>query len=125
MKNKKRIFLTGATGTMGHAGLLELSQRLDRFQVTLLARPSQVNKKKLAEFERMEGIRIVWGELMNYDDVLRGVSGADYVLNSIVGMAGLEPTLSAIDAGSEIALANKDTLVAGGPLVMKRAKEKG
>ena len=81
MKNKKRIFLTGATGTMGHAGLLELAQRLDRFQVTLLARPSQVNKKKLAEFEHMEGIRIVWGDLMNYDDVLRGVSGADYVLH--------------------------------------------
>ena len=61
---------------------------------------------------------------------LRGVCecaslGADYVLNSIVGMAGLEPTLSAIDAGSEIALANKETLVAGGQLVMKRAKEKG
>ena len=51
--------------------------------------------------------------------------GADYVLNSIVGMAGLEPTLSAIDAGSEIALANKETLVAVGQLVMKRAKEKG
>lgn len=51
--------------------------------------------------------------------------GADYVLNSIVGMAGLEPTLSAIDAGSEIALANKETLVAGGQLVMRRAKEKG
>ena len=51
--------------------------------------------------------------------------GADYVLNSIVGMAGLEPTLSAIDARSEIALANKETLVAGGQLVMKRAKEKG
>lgn len=51
--------------------------------------------------------------------------GADYVLNSIVGMAGLEPTLAAIDAGSEIALANKETLVAGGQLVMKRAKEKG
>ena len=47
------------------------------------------------------------------------------MLNSIVGMAGLEPTLSAIDAGSEIALANKETLVAGGQLVMKRAKEKG
>lgn len=65
--------------------------------------------------------------------VLSGLQGvcecasldADYVLNSIVGMAGLEPTLSAIDAGSEIALANKETLVAGGQLVMKRAKEKG
>lgn len=51
--------------------------------------------------------------------------GADYVLNSIVGMAGLEPTLAAINAGSEIALANKETLVAGGQLVMGLAKEKG
>lgn len=52
-------------------------------------------------------------------------AGADYVLNSIVGMAGLEPTLSAIDAGSEIALANKETLVAGGKLVTERAKSRG
>ncbi|MBP9987898.1 MAG: 1-deoxy-D-xylulose-5-phosphate reductoisomerase [Ruminococcus sp.] len=51
--------------------------------------------------------------------------GAEYVLNSIVGMAGLEPTISAINAGSEIALANKETLVAGGQLVMSLAKEKG
>ena len=49
---------------------------------------------------------------------------ADYLLNSIVGMAGLEPTLCAIDAGSKIALANKETLVAGGQLVMGSAKEK-
>ena len=51
--------------------------------------------------------------------------GADYVLNSIVGMAGLEPTVAAINKGSEIALANKETLVAGGQLVMNLAKEKG
>lgn len=52
-------------------------------------------------------------------------SGADYVLNSIVGMAGLEPTIAVINAGSELALANKETLVAGGQLVMGLAKEKG
>lgn len=50
-------------------------------------------------------------------------AGADYVLNSIVGMAGLEPTLKAIAAGSTIALANKETLVAGGLLVTNAAKE--
>lgn len=49
----------------------------------------------------------------------------DYLLNSIVGMAGLAPTLSAIEAGSRIALANKETLVAGGQLVMAAAKRKG
>lgn len=51
--------------------------------------------------------------------------GADTVLNSIVGIAGLVPTLAAIDCGSNIALANKETLVAGGKIVMDAAKEKG
>jgi 1-deoxy-D-xylulose-5-phosphate reductoisomerase len=49
----------------------------------------------------------------------------DIVLNSVVGMVGLLPTLTAIDAGKDIALANKETLVAGGELVMSRAREKG
>ncbi len=49
--------------------------------------------------------------------------GADTVLNSIVGIAGLAPTLAAIDAGSNIALANKETLVAGGKIVLDAAKK--
>ncbi|MCR5523245.1 MAG: 1-deoxy-D-xylulose-5-phosphate reductoisomerase [Clostridia bacterium] len=49
--------------------------------------------------------------------------GSDTVLNSIVGIAGLEPTLCAIKAGSKIALANKETLVAGGKLVIDTARE--
>lgn len=51
--------------------------------------------------------------------------GAESVLNSIVGIAGLAPTVAAIEAGSDIALANKETLVAGGKFVMALAKEKG
>ncbi len=51
--------------------------------------------------------------------------GAEGVLNSIVGIAGLEPTLAAIEAGSTIALANKETLVAGGRLVTESAKRRG
>ena len=51
--------------------------------------------------------------------------GAESVLNSIVGIAGLSPTVAAIEAGSDIALANKETLVAGGKFVMGLAKEKG
>lgn len=66
--------------------------------------------------------------------VLSGLSGicecaraeaADTVLNSIVGMAGLLPTLDAIDEKKNIALANKETLVAGGQLVMNSARENG
>ncbi|MBQ7837818.1 MAG: 1-deoxy-D-xylulose-5-phosphate reductoisomerase [Clostridia bacterium] len=51
--------------------------------------------------------------------------GADSVLNSIVGIAGLAPTLAAIETGSSIALANKETLVAGGKIVMDSAAAKG
>ncbi len=47
------------------------------------------------------------------------------VLNSLVGISGLVPTMRAIEAGNEIALANKETLVAGGSIVMKTAKERG
>ncbi len=51
--------------------------------------------------------------------------GADSVLNSIVGIAGLAPTLAAIETGSNIALANKETLVAGGKIVMDAAEKRG
>lgn len=54
-----------------------------------------------------------------------GVEDADTVINGIVGMAGLKPTLTAIDCKKKIALANKETLVAGGKIVMNRAKENG
>jgi nucleoside-diphosphate-sugar epimerase len=81
MATKKTIFLTGVTGVMGSAGLKELLKRRDRFNIVVLARPSKVNLKKLAYLEGIEGIRIVWGDLMNYDDVLKGVTGSDYVLH--------------------------------------------
>ena len=53
------------------------------------------------------------------------LSEADAVVTALVGIAGLEPTLAAIDAGKRVALANKETLVCAGPLVMARAREKG
>ncbi len=52
------------------------------------------------------------------------LDGVELVLNAVSGMIGLKPTLCAIDAGKNIALANKETLVAGGALVMQRAREK-
>ena len=76
---RKRVFLTGATGTMGWAGLQELLKYPDQYDVTILVRPSAANKKKLKALEGK--VRIVWGDLCKYDDVLQGVSGADYVLH--------------------------------------------
>src|SRR6185436_19387614 len=50
---------------------------------------------------------------------------ADVVLNALVGAAGLEPTLAALRAGKRVALANKESLVCGGPLVLEAAREGG
>ena len=76
---KKTVFLTGATGTMGWAGVQELLARPDEYAVTVLARKSPKNEKKLAPYA--DKIRIVWGDLMRYEDVLAGVTGADVVLH--------------------------------------------
>ncbi len=76
---KKVVFLTGATGTMGYAGMQEILHYPERYRLRILARPSQKNKKLLAPLQdRMD---IVWGDLTNYDDVLRGVTGSDIVLH--------------------------------------------
>ena len=56
---------------------------------------------------------------------IASLDGVDIMLNSVVGMVGLVPTLTAIEHGTDIALANKETLVAGGKLVINAAKEKG
>ncbi len=67
--------MTGATGVMGSAGLRELMARRDRFDIRLLVRPSEKNLKIAKSLENEPGIEIVWGNLTNYDDVLRGVAG--------------------------------------------------
>ncbi len=76
---KTTVFLTGATGTMGWAGLQELLAHKENYNIRILARPSEKNKRKLAGMEC--DIDIVWGDLGKYEDVLRGVTGADIVLH--------------------------------------------
>jgi len=56
---------------------------------------------------------------------LAAMEGSDVVLNAVVGMVGLQPTLAAIASGKPIALANKETLVTGGKLVISAARERG
>ena len=73
---KKRVFLTGATGVMGSAGLGELVARRDKFDITVLVRDTKRNRAKMAKWG--DAVRVVWGDLTNYDDVLRATTGADY-----------------------------------------------
>lgn len=77
--SKKRVFLTGATGLMGWQGLGEFLKYPEKYEITLLARKSDKNLKKLAPVA--DKVRIVWGDLLNYGDVLKGVTGAEYVLH--------------------------------------------
>ena len=76
-------------------------------------------KVKLADTD----IRVLTG--MDGLTACAAESGADIVVTAVVGMVGLLPTLATIDAGKDIALANKETLVCAGELVMRAAREKG
>ena len=65
---KKKVFLTGATGHMGWATMNEFLKYRDLFDVTILARKSEKNRKLLASYS--DKVNIVWGELTVYEDVL-------------------------------------------------------
>lgn len=77
---KKTVFLTGGTGNMGWAGFQELLGK-GKFNIRLLARDSKKNRKKLSTYASDPRVTIIWGDLTRYEDVLRGVEGADYVLH--------------------------------------------
>ena len=79
MANKK-VFLTGASGTMGWAGFEELYAR-DGLDIIVLLRDSEKNRKLFAPYLGDPRVRIVWGDLGDYNSVLDCVNGADYVLH--------------------------------------------
>ena len=101
--------------------LLEQQARI--FKPILVAAADAAAAAALRERLADTDVRVLAGE----EGVLAAASlpEADTVVTALVGIAGLEPTLAAIDGGKRIALANKETLVCAGPLVMGRAKEKG
>lgn len=114
-KDKFKI-ITLAAG--GNAKLLEEQANLLHPEVIALADPEKACEIK----ELPEGTALYTGE----NAVLHAVSEkSDIVFVAVSGFAGLKPTLEGISLGKDIALANKETLVAGGEIVMKLAKEKG
>ncbi len=141
----KSLSILGATGSIGTSALKIVRMHPDRFDVqaltcannvTLLAeqvqefKPAMVavlDRDKADDLTKLLAGRqkpeILWGE-DGYEAAAQW-EATDMVLLAMVGAAGLKPALSAIEAGKEIALANKETLVMAGDLVMAKAKEKG
>lgn len=81
MKRKKTVFLTGASGNMGSEGLRELLARRDRYDIVVLVLPTAADRKLMSAYEKEPGVRVVWGDLTRYEDVLSCITGADYVLH--------------------------------------------
>ena len=91
--DKIAVFLTGATGVMGKAGLVELQKYPDDYSITVLARPSKINKKKLKPFQENGG-KVVWGDLLDEESLRKGIEHADSVLHvggMVSPMADLYP----------------------------------
>lgn len=78
---KRKVFLTGATGTMGSCTMKYILQHPDRLELTVLARDSKKNHKILDRLVAEGKIKVIWGDLMNLEDIRRGVKDADYVLH--------------------------------------------
>ncbi len=99
-----------------------LEEQARRLKPRMVAAVDEKAASELKTALRDTGIKVLSSE----EGLMEAATGtSDIVLTSVVGMAGLLPTLAAIDAGKTIALANKETLVCAGKIVMERAKEKG
>ena len=76
------VFLTGGTGTMGFAGMMEILRYPAQYALRVLARPSQKNKDLLTPLiAQYPSLSVIWGDLTKYEDVLEGVTGSDIVLH--------------------------------------------
>ena len=120
MKTTPRdIVVLGSTGSIGTQALDLMRANPDRFRVVgLTAGGSNPDlfERQVAEF------RPAFHGLGEEASVEAAGRPADVVLNGITGAVGLRPTLAALDAGTTLALANKESLIMGGPLVLERAK---
>jgi len=84
---KKKVLLTGASGSMGGEAFKELLRRKDNYDIVLLLLPNKREKSIFTKYEGSDGIKIVWGDLRNPDDVLQAVDGVDHVLHAAAFIA--------------------------------------
>lgn len=138
----KKISILGSTGSIGTQALDVIAHNQDKFKVTALscakslpllcrqieefspeavAVKDEADAKELAD--KYKKLEIFWGA--EGLKTIASMESCDMVLNSLMGMKGLEPTMAAIESGKDIAFANKETLVAGGQLVMDAVKKHG
>lgn len=141
--NRKRVVILGSTGSIGTSALKVARDIPERMEVvglaahssveTLAAQVNEFGVKNVCLFDASGGDRL--RSLVPSDTRIScGLEGlcelatlekADMVLVSIIGTAGLNPTLQAIEAGKDLAIASKEILVMAGEVVMSRAAEKG
>lgn len=143
LNKPKHISILGSTGSIGTQALEVIAEQSEHFVVDLLAcnrsadaiieqaknfKPRHVvlqceeGYAKVKEALNGSETEIHCGDAIND---LVALESTDVLLTALVGYAGMEPTIRAIQAGKDIALANKETLVVAGELVMRIAKEKG
>lgn len=139
----KNLVILGSTGSIGTQTLDVVREHPDLFHVSVLVanRSDELLEKQIEEFQPQLA---VLSDEEAYSRLRQRYSGktelaggrqavieaaaypeAQVVVTSLMGFAGLEPTLAALEAGKDIALANKETLVVAGELVMSKAKELG
>ncbi|MBN9497652.1 MAG: 1-deoxy-D-xylulose-5-phosphate reductoisomerase [Alphaproteobacteria bacterium] len=139
----KRVTVLGATGSVGRSTVDLLAREPDRFAVEALTAHRDV-KALAAQAVALKAKRAVVADPAAYDDLKAALAGtgieaaagpdavveaaqmpADWVMSSIVGAAGLAPTLAAIRQGKTIGLANKETLVSAGALMTREVAKAG
>ncbi|HEY2064623.1 MAG TPA: 1-deoxy-D-xylulose-5-phosphate reductoisomerase [Gemmatimonadaceae bacterium] len=129
------VAVLGSTGSIGTTALRVLERQRDRFHVVALTAfsNSALLAEQVAHF-RPAFVGCVRGAVGDYPEWRAGegclveaasCAGADIVLNAVVGAAGLDATLAALERGKRVALANKESLVMGGELVRSAAERGG
>lgn len=124
----KKVAILGSTGSIGTQTLDVIRRNPDKFKVVALTCGNNIDKlsEQIQEFEP----EIAYSCNVNpKEDRKRLIEVAtcdcDIVVNGLMGMVGLEPTYYAINAGKDVAFANKETLVVGGEVIMKAVKDNG
>ena len=138
----KKISILGSTGSIGTQALDVIAHNQDKFKVaalscakslSLLCRQIEAFSPEAVAVKEEDDAKELAGKYPKLEvfcgaeglKTIASMEGCDMVLNSLMGMKGLEPTMAAIESGKDIAFANKETLIAGGRLVMDAVKKHG